>query len=239
MVPTVPRHVAFIMDGNGRWAMKHGHDTRIAGHEKGAEVITDLVLAGLNMGVEYMTFYVFSTENWARPSEEVEFILSDLLPRYLELKLDFMMENSIRFRAMGRLEKLPKSALVALDKVCKATEENSRANVTLALNYGSQQDIVEGVKAFARKAIDDPTLIESLDPSGFRNYLDLPELPEPDLLVRTSGEKRLSNFMLWHLSYTEILFDEQLWPDYTPKDFKNAVEEYSRRTRRYGNSLVG
>jgi len=230
----VPRHVAIIMDGNGRWARREGCEDRIAGHERGAAIISEIVEEGLENGVEYITFFAFSTENWSRPSDEVQFILSDLLPRYLELKLDFMMEKGVRFLAIGDLSRLPEEAKRALAMVEERTKDNDKITALLALNYGGRQEIIRAVKEFARDALKNPERIEELDSKKFRSYFFRPDIPDPDLLIRTSGEMRISNFLLWQMCYTELYVTDVLWPDFTREDLRKALDDYKSRQRRFG-----
>jgi undecaprenyl diphosphate synthase len=230
----IPRHVAFIMDGNGRWAQEHGNLERIEGHEKGAANIRKLVQAAEEIGIEYVTFFTFSTENWARPNTEVEFILSDLLVRYLEIELPFMKERDVRFSAIGDITALPQHTQEMIRKVRDETAGNTGVKATLALNYGGRQEILEGIRKLAKEAAEDPSVVDDLDLENFRNYLYEPEMPDPDILIRTGGEMRVSNFFLWQLSYTELWITETFWPDFGPEHLFQAVEDFNSRQRRYG-----
>ncbi len=233
-MPGSPKHIALIMDGNGRWAEKQGSEDRIDGHERGAKVLCDIVEEAKALGVEYLTFYTFSTENWSRPEKEVDFILADLLPRYLEQKMDFMVKEQVRFKALGDIQALPDHTQELIKRVEDATVEFSEIHANLALNYSGRSEILNAVKDIAAKASEDPSVIDSLDEDKFRNYLYDPELPDPDLLIRTSGELRVSNFLLWQLAYTEIYITDVLWPDFTKEEFRQAVGEFGKRDRRYG-----
>lgn len=229
----IPRHIALIMDGNGRWALKQGDSERIFGHEAGAVQIADIVIRAQELGVEYITFFTFSTENWNRPQPEVEFILSDLLVRYLEKETPTMMEHNIRFSAIGDLSALPELTQEALAQVMNKTSGNTGIKGTLALNYGGRQEIINAVKKYHRDQSRCEGF-ENLTIEDLNRYMNDPELPDPDILVRTGGEMRVSNFFLWQLSYTEIIVTEKLWPDFTPDDLEWVVEEYNNRERRFG-----
>ena len=230
----IPRHVAFIMDGNGRWAREHGFHERMSGHEKGSSNISELVISAGELGIEYMTFYTFSTENWSRPRREVEFILLDLLRRQVEKELPDMMKRDIKFNVIGNLEGIPKKTRDSLASVADATKANTGVTTTLAVNYGGRQEILEAFRRYAHDAIDDPTRLDKLDEDTFRHYLYDPELPDPDLLIRTGGDMRISNFFLWQMSYTEIYVTDVLWPDFGPDELYIALDEYNKRQRRFG-----
>lgn len=230
----VPKHVAIIMDGNGRWARNNGAKDRTYGHERGAANISKIVSAAKGIGIGYITFYTFSTENWARPQPEVEFILSDLLVRYLERDLPFMNEQDVRFGAIGDIKRLPVEARRALERVKKATAGHKAIKATLALNYGGRREILDAVKALMDMAKTDPKVAEQLTEESFRRYLYDPDLPDPDLLIRTGGDMRVSNFFLWQMSYTEFYSTDVLWPDFGPEHLKLAISEYAKRQRRFG-----
>ncbi len=227
--------MAFIMDGNGRWAREHGFRERMSGHEKGSSNISELVIATAELGIEYMTFYTFSTENWSRPQREVEFILLDLLRRQVEKELPYMMERDIKFNVIGNLDGIPKDTRNSLSKVMEATKANTGVTTTLAVNYGGRREIMDAFRRYARDTMDDPSALEKLDEKTFRNYLYDPALPDPDLLIRTGGDMRISNFFLWQMSYTEIYVTDVLWPDFGPEELHIALKEYNRRQRRFGN----
>lgn len=231
---TIPMHVAIIMDGNGRWARKQGAKDRTEGHERGAANISKVVSAAKDLGIGHITFYTFSTENWTRPSPEVEFILSDLLVRYLEKDLPFMIEQDVRFGVIGDISRLPLEARRALERVEKATAGHTAIKATLALNYGGRREILDAVKALMARAKTDPKAAEDLTEESFRQYLYDPLLPDPDLLIRTGGDMRVSNFFLWQMSYTEFYSTGVLWPDFGPEHLLLAVTEYAKRQRRFG-----
>jgi len=223
------------MDGNGRWAREHGFSERIAGHEKGSSNISELVIAGGELGIGYMTFYTFSTENWSRPRREVEFILLDLLRRQVEKELPDMLKREIRFNVIGNLDGIPEKTRASLAKVMDATRANTGVSTTLAVNYGGRREIMDAFRRYARDSMDDPAALEKLNEKTFRNYLYDPDLPDPDLLIRTGGDMRISNFFLWQMSYTEIYVTDVLWPDFGADELHIALEEYNRRQRRFGN----
>jgi len=230
----IPAHVAFIMDGNGRWTRNRGLKERTLGHEKGAANVHDIVIAADDLGIGFITFYTFSTENWTRPKSEVEFILQDLLVRYLRKELPFMMERNVRFNVIGARSGIPENVNRTLDDVTEATMENTGLRLILAINYGGRREILDGVKKLVRSAMENPDILEGLDEERFRDFLYDPGLPDPDLLIRTGGDMRLSNFFLWQLSYTELFVTETLWPDFGTDEFKEALREYNRRQRRFG-----
>jgi len=228
----LPRHVAIIMDGNGRWAQERGWP-RLKGHEQGAHSVQECLNACLEVGVEYLTLYAFSSENWKRPVIEVKGLMF-LLEKYLGSKIEEMQKNGIRFFAIGRLEGLPKSVQEALHKAIAATADNKQLTLTLALNYGSRHEIVDALKAIA-----DQVAFGKLDPEFINEELVSANLytagmPDPDLLIRTSGEYRISNFLLWQLSYAEMTIIPKLWPDFKKQDLLDVLEDYKKRKRRFG-----
>ncbi len=230
--PNLPRHIAVIMDGNGRWAAKH-HRPRLAGHRAGTESVRDAIRASAKLGVSALSLFTFSLENWRRPRLEVEglmvFLKEVLHSEYLELK-----ENNIRLRAMGRLQMLPRDTLEVLEETIASLSGNSGMVLNLCLSYSGRGEIVDAARAIARAARAGELAESDLDEEGFRRYLYDPELPDPDLLIRTSGEMRISNFLLWQLAYTEIVVTDVLWPDFRAADLCAAVREYLGRERRFG-----
>ena len=229
----LPRHIAIIMDGNGRWA-KQRDLPRIAGHERGAQSVRTIVTHCARLGIEALTLYSFSSENWKRPKEEVDFLM-ELYARYLILERGTIMDNSVRFLHIGRREGLPDSVLDEMDKTVEMSRTNTGLSLCLALNYGSRDEIVDAVKHIARNVeagrlapndIDESTITQSLYTSG---------LPDPDLLIRTANERRVSNFLLWQISYAEIHVCEQLWPDFAVEDLNAAIKDFAGRERRYGD----
>jgi undecaprenyl diphosphate synthase len=228
----VPRHVAVIMDGNGRWAQQRGLP-RLKGHEEGAKSIGACLEACRESGVEILTLYAFSAENWKRPPEEVRGLMS-LLERFLRDRTREMEEKNIRLRTIGRIHKLPGSCQKLLQEAVERTRENSALTVVLALSYGGRDELVDAVRAIADKVKQGRLDPEEIGPDTLAAHLDTAGLPDPDLLIRTSGEMRLSNFLLWQLSYTEIYVTSTLWPDFRKEDFLDALAHYGIRNRRYG-----
>jgi undecaprenyl diphosphate synthase len=229
---SVPRHVAIIMDGNGRWARSRGLP-RIKGHEKGAEAVRECVEGCGELKIEFLTLYAFSAENWQRPKTEV-FALMRLLERFLKEKTPELLEKNVRLQAIGRLTDLPANCQRQLHDSIERTSNNTGLTLVLALSYGGRLEIIDGIKSILR-GIEAGHLDKGMiDVEMFSKHLYTRYYPDPDLLIRTSGEMRLSNFLLWQLSYTEMYVTQTLWPDFTKKDLFEAVENFSRRQRRYG-----
>lgn len=226
------QHVAIIMDGNGRWAKQRGLD-HIEGHRKGADSVKNCVEIAKEFGIKYLTLYAFSTENWKRPESEVKGLMN-LLRDFLDQHLDEMNEKGIRVRAIGRIDKLPLLTKRKLLNAIKKTSKNEEGNLVLALNYGGRAEIVDAAKKFADDVSKGKIKSSQLDEELFKNYLYAPDIPDPELMIRTSGEFRLSNFLLWELSYSEIYISDVLWPDFDKKEFKKAIDSYYGRERRYG-----
>ena len=228
----VPRHIAIIMDGNGRWAKKRGLP-RTMGHKAGAEAFRRTANYCRTLGVEYLTVYVFSTENWKRSQEEVSGIMK-LLARYLEEALMDMEKNHVRFKFFGDLTRLDP----VLQKLCRDAEERSsqyhEVQVNFCLNYGGRDEIVKAAQAFARDVADGKRQPEELTEELLSSYLYSADVPDPELIIRPSGEMRTSNFLLWQSAYSEYVFLNVLWPDFQPKDLDEAIAEYNRRNRRFG-----
>ena len=231
-VKTVPRHVAVIMDGNGRWAQRRGLP-RLAGHEQGAKSIRACIDAAIESGVEYLTLYAFSSENWKRPAIEVQGLMR-LLERFLQEKLHELNDAGVRLQAIGRLNELPEICQRKLSEAISSTSANSRLTLILALSYSSRTEMVDAMRSIARDALAGKLAEEDITETLFSKRLYTANFPDPDLLIRTSGEVRLSNFLLWQLSYTEIHVTSKLWPDFQKEDFLNALHDFSQRTRRYG-----
>ncbi len=228
----IPQHVAIIMDGNGRWAKEKGLP-RAVGHGEGAKRVEEITEAAAKMGIKALTFFAFSAENWSRPKKEIA-ILMRYLDNFLSRKIKKLAKNNIRFRAIGLGAPLPKGLLKKISDAEKETRDNTGLVLVLALNYGARQEITEAARHFAQDALLGKASIEGLDTEVFSRYLYTVGLPDPDLLIRTSGEMRLSNFMLWQLSYAELYFPQKYWPDFRQPDFEEAVLEYQRRERRFG-----
>ncbi|BAT72427.1 undecaprenyl diphosphate synthase [Thermosulfidibacter takaii ABI70S6] len=227
-----PTHVAIIMDGNGRWAQKRGL-SRIYGHKKGVERVEEIIEAAQELRIKYLTLFAFSTENWKRPPEEVEFLMG-LLKEYLTHKRNQLIEQNIRFNAMGRIHELPKKVVEEINETINATQECTGLTLNLALNYGGRAEIVDAARKLAKRLSSNGLRPEDIDEEMFSKFLYCPWIPEPDLLIRTSGEMRISNFMLWELAYTELYFTPVLWPDFTKEEFIKAIENYKNRERRFG-----
>ena len=231
-IACVPRHVAVIMDGNGRWA-KQRLRPRLFGHRAGAESLRAVLRACRDHGVEYLTVYAFSTENWVRPQDEVSGLMS-LLKTFLKKDEHELHENQVRLRVTGRIQDLPKAVRAELERVMEATKNYEKGHLILALSYGGRAEIVDAVRVLAADAKAGRIDPEKIDEKAIAARLYLPDVPDPDLMIRTSGELRLSNFLLWELSYSEFYFTETLWPDFREPDFAKALDEYARRQRRYG-----
>ena len=227
----VPRHVAIIMDGNGRWAKKRGLP-RVFGHRKGAKAVEDAIDFARDIGIEWLTVFAFSTENWERPKSEVNAIMS-LLVEYINKKVPKLLERDIRLRFLGRIQELPEKIQRTVKKGEELTKNCTSMNLVVALNYSGRAEIVDAVRKIVEQNV------KYIDEETFPEYLYIPEMPDPDLLIRTSGEKRISNFLLWELAYTELYFTEVLWPDFDEREFKNALLDYQSRERRFGKILEG
>lgn len=228
----VPRHIAIIMDGNGRWA-KRKRLPRVKGHEKGAQAVEVAIEGCLKLQVAYLTLYAFSMENWQRPKREVNHLMN-YLANYLDEKLDVMIAKKIRFNAVGRLHLLPERIQQKITRNMAETRMNKKLTFTLALSYSGRSDIVDAAKKIARAAKAGKIQVDEIDEEMISRSLSTCEIPPPDLLIRTSGEERLSNFLLWETSYTELYFTEVLWPDFTIDELTRAVREFKNRNRRYG-----
>jgi undecaprenyl diphosphate synthase len=225
---TFPKHVGIVLDGNRRWAKARGLKT-IDGHKEGAEVFKRVSLAAFEKGVTYLSAFVFSTENWQRAKEEVSFLMK-LVVRAVELHLDEFHKKNIKIIVVGSLENVPKSVLGAIRRTEEKTSANSGGTLALCFNYGGRTEIVDAAKAVLASGVAANDLTED----AFHTYLYKPELPDVDLLIRTSGEQRTSGFMLWRAAYAELLFVPKMWPDFTVEDLSDCLSEYSRRQRRFG-----
>ncbi|MFP6872119.1 MAG: isoprenyl transferase [Verrucomicrobiales bacterium] len=228
----IPRHIAIIMDGNGRWAKERSLPRR-DGHRAGAEAVRETIEACTELKVDFLTLYAFSSENWNRPKVEIRALMI-LLERFLEEKSSEFQERNVRLQAIGRLTDLPAGPLEQLHKTIEATSGNTGLTLILALSYGGREEIIDGVKSVMRhisKGHLDPAM---LDPDVFSKHLYTRYYPDPDLLIRTSGEMRISNFLLWQISYAELYITKKLWPDFGKDDLHKAVTDYANRDRRYG-----
>jgi undecaprenyl diphosphate synthase len=229
---TLPRHIAIIMDGNGRWA-KRRHLPRAVGHQRGADAVRRAVEGCRELGVSYLTLYAFSSENWKRPASEVGDLMS-LLRVYLRKELADLHKNNIRLRFIGNRERLAQDIIDLINQSEGTTAGNTGMTLVIALNYGSQNEIVEATRAIARDVREGRLEVEAINEGVFSGYLQTAAIPDPDLLIRTSGEKRLSNFLLWQSAYSELVFLDTLWPDFTKDSLIEAIQEFTNRERRYG-----
>ena len=231
----MPQHIAVIMDGNGRWAKKQGYFSRIKGHENGVTALRELTTSCAELGIGYLTVYAFSTENWNRPALEVNALMS-LLVGTLKGELPTLQKNGIKLNAIGDLKKLPKKAFKELHEVIEAMKNNTHLVLTLALSYSSKSEILNAVQDVAREVLNGKITPEQITEDIFEQYLYTRNLPDPDLLIRTSGEHRISNYLLWQIAYAELYFSDTLWPDFTSDDLYKAIESYQSRERRFGKT---
>ncbi len=230
----LPRHVAVIMDGNGRWAQRRGL-SRLEGHRRGKEAVRNIVDTSREIGLSYLTLYAFSSENWQRPAQEVRALMG-LLNRYLRTELRRMMRYNIRLQSVGDLERLPANVRKSLLDVIAATKDNTGLTVVLAISYGAREEIVAAVQALAEAVRTGQLDPQDIDEQTIGNMLWTADIPDPDLLIRTSGEFRISNFLLWQMAYTELYVTETLWPDFDRNAFLQALAEYQSRDRRFGRT---
>ena len=235
-ISNIPVHVSIIMDGNGRWAKSRGLD-RGAGHIEGVESVRVCVEAAARAGVKYLSLFAFSEENWGRPESEVSSLMA-LMMKSMAAEMDSLAAKGVAFRVIGDTSRLSDSLVEAIRaaeaKTAPAPGEEPLLTLVVFLSYSGKWDIVQAARRIAKEYSDDPQGLESLGPKGFEKYLSTAGIPDPDLIIRTSGEKRLSNYLLWQAAYSEFVFVDTLWPDFREKDFLAALEEYSRRNRRYG-----
>ena len=228
----VPRHVAIITDGNGRWAKKRGLP-RLVGHKKGTDVVKLIVEAAPEVGVEYLTFYAFSTENWQRPKEEVDGLMR-LIEERLALEISELDEKGVRIMTIGRAEDLPKSTAKAFADAAVKTASNDRLTMIIALNYGGRAELADAAASLAARVERGDLAASEIDEKALASHLYTAGVPDPELLIRTSGELRVSNFLLWQIAYSEIWITEKLWPDFTRRDFFEAIYDFQKRKRRFG-----
>jgi undecaprenyl diphosphate synthase len=228
----IPQHVAIIMDGNGRWATRQNLP-RIEGHKRGTETVEKIIQCSRDIGVKYLTLYAFSLENWNRPPQEVVGLM-DLLCNFLIAKREQLIQNQIRLCTLGQVDLLPPPVIKEISETIEATRRFKEMTLVLALSYSSRNEIVQAVERLLHKrlATSNPSL--SIQIEEFSQCLDTKDIPDPDLLIRTSGERRISNFLLWQMAYTELYFTETLWPDFTEEEFLRAIAEYQSRERRFG-----
>ena len=231
---TLPKHIAVIMDGNGRWAKKRGK-LRIFGHKNGVKAVRDTVETAAELNIQVLTLYAFSTENWNRPKKEVDMLMS-LLVSSLKNELKLFLKHNISLRTIGNLETLPKKAQKELNEVIEKTKNNSHLILNLALSYSSREEIVNAFKNISKKIVNNELSIKEIDQNIINNHLYTRNLPNVDLVIRTSGEKRLSNFLLWQVAYAELYFTNVFWPDFNKEEFYKAIIEYQQRERRFGKT---
>lgn len=232
---SLPTHIAIIMDGNGRWAKGQGFRTRIRGHEVGVEALRRTAQSCAELGIRFLTVYAFSEENWSRPKTEVDALMR-ILVSSLSKELPTLMQHGIQLQAIGKLDQLPKSAQRELNEVKAATAGNARLVLTLALSYGSRQEMLGAAQTLAREVSEGKRSVESIDEAAFSNALYTQGMPDPDLVIRTSGEQRISNYLLWQISYAELIFMPVLWPDFSREHLEEALVQYASRERRMGKT---
>jgi undecaprenyl diphosphate synthase len=233
-IDKLPLHVAIIMDGNGRWAIQHGKD-RIFGHQQGVESVRNIIEAAAELGIKYLTLYAFSTENWGRPDDEVS-ALMDIMVQSLNNETDTLLKNNIRLTAIGDLGRLAEDVRARLFETIEVTSGSNGLNLVIALSYSSRWEITEAAKRIASDLNRGILKYESVNEELFEKYLKTQGIPDPDLMIRTSGELRISNFLLWQLAYAELYFTEKLWPDFGKEDFYNAIIDFQKRERRFGKT---
>jgi undecaprenyl diphosphate synthase len=231
----LPRHVAIIMDGNGRWAQARGLP-RIAGHRRGAEAVRRTVASARELGIPYLTLFGFSSENWKRPSGEIHDLMG-LLRHYLRGEIAELRRNDIRLKVIGQIGRLAPDIISLIEQAEETTRGNSAITLTIALSYGGRGEIVAAVRAIATEVLCGSLAIDAVDEDCLARHLFTVDLPDPDLLIRTSGEQRISNFLLWQCAYAELVFTKTLWPDFAKSDLDQAIDEYCGRERRYGAAV--
>jgi undecaprenyl diphosphate synthase len=230
----IPQHIAVIMDGNGRWAKKQGM-ARVFGHKNAVKAVRDITEGAGELGVKYLTLYAFSTENWNRPKEEV-FALMELLSRTIKSEVPNLHKNNVRVTTIGNTEQLPKDCREELQKAMEVTKHNTGLTLVLALSYSGRKEIIEATKKLAQDAAEGKISPDQIDDALFSSYLHTNQMPDPELIIRTSGEFRLSNFLLWQLAYSELYFTDVLWPDFRKEHLLQAVLDYQSRERRFGKT---
>jgi len=230
----LPEHIAVIMDGNGRWAQKKGNQ-RIFGHKNGVKAVRDTVESAAELGIKYLTLYAFSTENWNRPKQEVDALMS-LLITTINSETDTLIKNNVRLLTIGDTDGLPKNVRLKLMDLINKTSNSTGLSLVLALNYSARWEIVNAVKNIMSENNSNPVNINDINNEFFEKYLNAKNIPDPDLLVRTSGEYRISNFLIWQIAYSELYFTEVLWPDFRRKDLYEAILDYQKRERRFGKT---
>lgn len=230
----LPKHIAIIMDGNGRWAKKRGN-IRLIGHQKGVSTVNDIVTVSAELGIEYLTLYAFSTENWNRPEDEVSGLMS-LLVNALEKNLQKLLKNNVRLLTIGDTKALPESIQNKINDAIILSKNNTGLTLILALSYSSRWEITEMAKKIAQECLDSKISVNEIDYNTINSHLCTHNIPDPELLIRTSGELRISNFLLWQIAYSELYFTETLWPDFTEDDYIKAIIDFQGRERRFGKT---
>ena len=230
----LPEHVAIIMDGNGRWAKQRAMN-RVLGHEEGTESVREVVRTSRNLGIKWLTLYAFSEENWKRPKYEITALMG-ILKRFLKSELNEMLENNIRFMTIGRISRLPEDVRKLIEETTAKTSGNTGMTLTLALSYGGRQEIFDAMQKIAKRIISGDLQPSDINEGLISDFLYTAGMPDPDLLIRTSGEYRVSNFLLWQIAYTELYTTPTLWPDFRKKEYLKAIEDYQKRERRFGAS---
>jgi undecaprenyl diphosphate synthase len=228
----MPKHIAFIMDGNGRWAKRKGMP-RLVGHNAGTETLKKIVKESKRLGIPYITFYAFSTENWKRPSDEVNGLMN-ILVKFIQSEIQEIHSNHIKINILGDIERLPAYAREQVDFATQLTKDNTEMHFNIALNYGGRDEIIQAVKRIVSDVQNQKIDIKQIDENLFPAYLYTNGMPDPDLLIRTSGEVRLSNFLLWQLAYSELTFVDVFWPDFDEMAYQKAISDYQNRNRRFG-----
>jgi len=234
IISSVPSHIAIIMDGNGRWAKKRGA-ARIFGHQNAIKAVRESTEGCAEMGVKYLTLFAFSTENWNRPKAEVDGLMS-LLISTIKKEVPTLMKNDVRLQPIGNISHLPLEAQGNLSDAIEETKNNKGLVLSLALNYSGRWDIIEAIKKIAKNVSDGSILVDDISEELISSCLDTYNIPDPELMIRTSGEYRISNYMLWQAAYTELYFTDVLWPDFRKKDLETAIEDYQKRERRFGKT---
>jgi undecaprenyl diphosphate synthase len=232
----LPEHVAVIMDGNGRWAKNKGA-ARIFGHRNAIEAVRQVIEGAGEIGIKYLTLYAFSTENWGRPKEEVD-ALMELLVNTLQKEIERLHRNKVRLKTIGDIGQLPKDCRENLNEATESTKNNTGLTLLIALNYSGRREILKAVNELAMKVKEGTVGVDEIDEQLFASFLDTKNIPDPELLIRTSGEMRISNFLLWQIAYTELYITQKLWPDFRKEDLYEAICEYQKRERRFGKVLT-
>ena len=228
----IPKHIALIMDGNGRWAVSRNLP-RTMGHKAGVETLRRIIVEGNKLGIKYMTFYAFSTENWKRPKDEVNAIMK-LLVQYLKQEIKELNRNNVKINVLGDLSKLPLDCYNEVNKAIEVTKNNTGIVMNVALNYGGRDEIVYAIKGILRDEKEGKINVDNIDVNVVNNYLYTAGIPDPDIIIRPSGEQRLSNFLLWQCAYSEFWYSDINWPDFQPEDLRKAIYDYQQRNRRFG-----